>query len=70
MIDATSDVPFTVQPFEDVMAIRNVFDVTGLESVVVDEQFANSPDVELGPATPVAPVGPVEPVICKFDCYG
>ena len=47
MIDATADVPFTVQPFEDVMAIRNVFDVTGLESVVVDEQFANSPDVEL-----------------------
>jgi len=37
------DTPFTVQPFELVMATRNVFDVTGFDRVVVLLQFIKSP---------------------------
>jgi hypothetical protein len=37
------DDPLTVQPFELVMAIRNVFDVTGFDRVVLTEQFIKSP---------------------------
>jgi len=35
--------PLTDQPFELVMAIRNVFDVTGFDKVVLTEQFMRSP---------------------------
>jgi hypothetical protein len=35
VIDTNKEDPLTVQPFELVMATRNVFDVTGFESVVV-----------------------------------
>jgi hypothetical protein len=46
------------------MAIRNVFDVTGLESVVVDEQFISRPAVTSEPPdAPVAPMGPVAPIV-------
>jgi hypothetical protein len=41
--DTMVDDPFTVQPFELVIAIRNVFDVTGFDSVVVLVQFIKSP---------------------------
>ena len=37
------DDPFTVQPFELVIAIRNVFDVTGFVRDVLTEQFMRSP---------------------------
>jgi hypothetical protein len=41
--DTIVDDPLTVQPFELVMAIRNVFDVTGFDKVVVLLQFIKSP---------------------------
>jgi hypothetical protein len=43
------ETPLTVQPCADVMARRNVFEVTGAERVVDAEQFMRRPD-----ATPVA----------------
>jgi hypothetical protein len=46
------------------MATRNVFDVTGSESVVVDEQFISRPAVTSEPPDgPVAPMGPVAPIV-------
>jgi hypothetical protein len=56
------ETPFTVQPFDVVIAILNVFDVIGFESVVVEEQFIKRPAVnkEL-PAGPVAPIVPPPP---------
>jgi hypothetical protein len=45
------ETPFTVQPFEEVMASRKVFDVRGAERVVVEEQLSKRPE-----ATPVAEV--------------
>ena len=63
--ETIDDTPLIVQPFDDVMASRNVFDVTGDESVVVDEQFIKRPDIiptgPVGPVEPVEPVGPVAP---------
>jgi hypothetical protein len=35
VIETIVDDPLTVQPFELVIAIRNVFDVTGFDKVVV-----------------------------------
>jgi hypothetical protein len=65
VIETIVETPLTVQPFELVMAIRNVFEVTGDESVVVDEQFIKSPEIiptgPVGPVAPVPPVGPVAP---------
>jgi hypothetical protein len=43
VIETIVDDPLTVQPFELVIAIRNVFDVTGLDRLVLTEQFIKSP---------------------------
>jgi hypothetical protein len=45
------ETPLTVQPFEEVMARRKVFEVTGEDNVVLAEQFIKRPE-----ATPVAEV--------------
>jgi len=43
VIEIIVDDPLTVQPFELVIAMRNVFDVTGFDRVVLTEQFMRSP---------------------------
>jgi hypothetical protein len=43
VIETNADDPFTVQPLELVIAIRNVFEVTGFDRLVLTEQFMRSP---------------------------